>query len=1119
MVFLTILERSRLKLPAVLSFRSIQPSLGLLLFCLACAPAPRAVPAAGLAPAPEIPILLEEGRPVERVLGGGERHEHRVAVEAGWYVRLEIEQAGVDVAASLLGPDGATLFSVDDPDGLQDKEIVAVIAPAAGELVLAVTPRDAAAAPGAYRVEVTARRPAGPGDVERAAAQQAHAEAWRLGGLRGERERRAAIPHFQEAALLWEAAGETRAEIDAINELGILQNALFETQAALSSFQRALSLSLQAGDLERQALSHNNLAVGYQTLGEQNRTLDHYQRALDLWREVGDARGQGRVLYGLGIIHRDRGELVQALRYLSEALPLRRAAGDTRGELFTLLGLVIVHLGLGEMEQASGCLDQALRLSGSAGEDGKGPVLATEAQFHRHRGALGEALVRLREARDLYHGTGNASYEVRVLHQLGALYLDLGDLKGAQESFQEGLALVSGKSSEGEARFLNRLGWTLYLGGDMEAALLSLGGALELSREKDLPAEIAQVLDYTGLIYVDTGRAREGLQLLREALALRRQNHDRLGGGKSLLSIGRAWQALEDLDQAAASFHEALELGRQMGDTTLVATCLYHWALLDRQRGDLHQALGRIQEALQIIESVRSRVTSEKLRITFLASKRAWYELDIDLRMRLEEKEPGRGYAAAALETSERARSRGLLDLIAEGRINVQEGIAPELRRREMELGARLSWIQEQIGLAPDPASESATELRDQLDEVGREMEQLEEEIRLQHPRYAEVRYPTPLRLGQIQGLLDEGTTLLEYFVGREGSFLFLVTREGFSAHRLPPADVLRQNVQALRTTLLRSSILTLERFRREAGGLHDTLLGPLAAALEHTPDLLISPDGPLTVLPFEVLLTDSSRGASYKDLSYLLREHSVSYVPSASVLAGLREPRPEAKVDGGMRKRLVAFGDPIYPAAQLAASPLRGPVSPAAAPQLPGTGREVDAIAGLYPEAEVARYVRGEATEENVKDNPLLQTAQRIHFATHGLVDEARPHLSGLMLTRLPGSREDGLLQVHEIFNLRLDADLVTLSACETGLGEQVTGEGMVGLTRAFLYAGARSLIVSLWPVSDLSTPELMTSFYRHLGDTRTKTAALRRAKLERIDKGVEPHRWAPFILAGESR
>ena len=131
--------------------------------------------------------------------------------------------------------------------------------------------------------------------------------------------------------------------------------------------------------------------------------------------------------------------------------------------------------------------------------------------------------------------------------------------------------------------------------------------------------------------------------------------------------------------------------------------------------------------------------------------------------------------------------------------------------------------------------------------------------------------------------------------------------------------------------------------------------------------------------------------------------------------------------------------------------------------------------------------------------------------------LDEARPQLSGLLLARDARSPQDGLLQVYEIFNLRLQADLVTLSACETALGEQVTGEGMVGLTRAFLYAGADSLLVSLWPVSDRSTPDLMTGFYRHLRDLRPKAVALQQAKLERIGAGDEPYRWAPFILAGD--
>lgn len=1057
---------------------------------------------------------------MERVLGGGERLEHRVAVEAGWYVRLEIEQAGVDVAASLLGPDGAELFSTDDPDGIQDKEIVAVIAPAAGELVLAVTARDPAAAPGAYRVTVTSRRPAGPGDVERAAAQKAMAEVGDRVRSRGEQDLREAILLCQEAARLWGGAGERTAEIEALNELSGLQLALSDFVTALDSSRLALSLAVEAGDLGGQAWAQNNLAVGTRALGDYTQTLKHYEQALALWKALKDAGEQGRVLYAMGVIHREQGDLDQALRYLSQALPIRRESGDVVGELNTLLALAGVHQGRGEREEASVCLERALELSRTAeGKRIEGSVLQAMAPLQRFSGHLGEAVTSLQQARDIYRRSGDDQMEARSLHNLGSLYLDLGDLDEALRSYEQALELFGGKNPDFEVRLLNGIGWLLYLRGDPAAAIGHFDRALALARRNNISSGIAQALGFKGVAYISLDRSREGLALLQEELVLHRRNRDRSGEAKSLLEIGRARQALGDPDGAAASFSEALALGRQLGNHGLQATCLYRWAVLDRQRGDLRQALSRVEEALGMIESIRSRVASEKLRVTFLASKRSWYELYIDLLLRLEEKEPGRGHAEAALGGSERARARGLLDLIAEGRIDVREGIAPELRQKEEEIGARLSWIQEKLGetLARNPESPLAADLRGQLEQAGEEMERLEAEIQRLHPRYAEVRYPTPLRFEQVQSLLDERTALLEYFVGQESSFLFVVTREGFSAHRLPPARTLEGKVQEVRTTLERPGPLTLGRFRRAAGDLYDTLLEPAAADLANRTNLLISPDGPLSLVPFEALLTDSVRGTSYRDLAYVLRDHAVSYVPSASVLEGLRELRPAPPAGASEPKGLIAFGDPIYPAAEVAAASVRGPVHPWAAPQLPGSGREVAAIARLYPPGEVMVYLRENATEGNVKANPLIQTARRIHFATHGFVDEERPQLSGLMLTRDAASGQDGLLQVFEIFNLRLNADLVTLSACETALGEQVTGEGMVGLTRAFLYAGARSLLVSLWPVSDLSTPDLMTAFYRHLGDSGSKAEALHKAKLERMAAGDEPYRWAPFILAGD--
>jgi CHAT domain-containing protein/Tfp pilus assembly protein PilF len=1057
---------------------------------------------------------------VERTLGRGETQELRVAADAGSYVRLEIEQVGVDVAAALLAPDGSTFFETDDPDGLEDKEIVAVIAPVSGELRLVVRPHDPQAAPGLYCVELAVRRPAGPGDAERAGAQKAMAEAWRLAASPEAQDKLQAVPRFQDAVRLWQAAGETALVIGALNELGILQSTLGENPAAVvASFERALALSLETGDLAGEAFARNNLA-GVPGALDQSQRLAHYQRALALFEQMGNTGEQGRVLYGMGILLRDRGDLEAAIGSLSKALALRRAAGDVRGELITLLALTAVYQRVGEIDKASDCATRALALSRSPGGEGReASVLQSLATLQRYRGELGEAVDSLRAARDIYDRAGDGQLKAQALYNLATLYMDLGDYEEAQRSYEQALAFFKGKNPDVEIRILNAIGRIRHLQGEPREAIGYFERALSLARQRKNPAGFAEALEFTGTADLDLGTARDGLALLEQALELRRQGRDRLAEAGTLLQMAKAWQALGDPEKASALFADSLALGKQVGDTGLEALCLYHWALLDRQRGDLRQALSRIETALERVESVRSGVASEKLKVTFLASRRAWYELYIDLLVRLEEAEPGSGHAAAALEASERARARGLLDLIAEGRINLQARIAPDLKQREVALGARLSWVQEELEkeLRLDPESAKTVAWRAQLNQLGDQMDQLAEEIRRRDPRYAEVRYPVPLRLGQIRELLDDRTALLEYFVGREASFLFVVTRDGLAVHRLPPARELETKVQEIRTTLERPGILTLGRFRRAAGDLYTTLVVPAAPILAAKPYLLISPDGALSFLPFEVLLADPGRGGSYRDLSYLLAEHAVSYVPSASVLESLREPRSVPAVEMAPSKGFVAFGDPVQPAGQQALVTLRSTSS--GLPPLPGSDREVRAIAALYAPSQVALYLREAATEENVKANPILESARRIHFATHGLVDETRPQLSYLLLTRAPASLEDGRLQVFEIFNLRLNADLVTLSACETGLGKQVTGEGMVGLTRAFLYAGARSLLVSLWPVSDLSTPDLMTGFYRHLEDLGAKAEALRQAKLQRVKAGDEPYRWAPFILAGDPR
>ena len=355
---------------------------------------------------------------------------------------------------------------------------------------------------------------------------------------------------------------------------------------------------------------------------------------------------------------------------------------------------------------------------------------------------------------------------------------------------------------------------------------------------------------------------------------------------------------------------------------------------------------------------------------------------------------------------------------------------------------------------------------------------------------------PEPLDLEGARAALDPGTVLLEYAVGEERSWLFVIDEGGLSVFPIAAGEKsLREQVESFRL-LLKDSDSDLVQLKSRARRLYGLLIRPAEARIEPAQRILVSPDGPLHTLSFAAL----RRGNRY-----LVEWKPVHQVLSATVYAELARSRRPRHDPAEMR--LAAFGDPVYPAAPEPAA-VRGGQSLA---PLPFSGREVKAIAELFPQAEV--YLGSEATEERAKS--LGTNASLVHFACHGLIDERFPLNSALALTA--EGEENGLLQAWEIFeSVRLDADLVTLSACDTALGREMGGEGLVGLTRAFQYAGARSVLASLWSVADISTARFMQSFYGHLRGGMSKDEALRAAQVEQA-RNLHPFHWAAFQLTGD--
>ena len=1085
------------------------------------------VPPAKIA-VPQVPdaYILTLGTPFERDFAAHAKDEYELRLEAGLYLELTVDQTDLDVTATLAGPDGSTLVSVNDPGRRERAERIVAIASATGIYRLTITPSGPQSPDGRYWVVLKQLRPAVPGDEDRVVAERLFAEG-RLSEFQDTQGQRRAVSLYKAALARWQAAKDEPGQVRAMVELETADFDLSQSSEAIVWSERALTLARKINDEEGQARAL--FFLGEVQLSEDPRAaLEAYGQSLDLWTRLGNATGQGKSLLGKAIVQLNLHRQDEALGSLQKALPLLHQAGELGKEATALTALQGIFMTRGETGEALRYLTQALALSRQAGDSyAEANALYNLANIQKLRGELQQALESLENALIINRRLGDRRGEFSSLYGLGSIYHDLGELDKAREKYEQALTLAETLEvmAAWRARLLNNIGWILYRQGNGDVALDYFDRALALSLERKDPDGIAAALHNLGVAEVSLGDPGDGLKALRQALELR-QGLNAYPWAQTLRELGTVYHRLGKPEEASCSFEESLAIGRRIGAPGLMAETLFRWALLDREQGRLADALAKVKEAIDLTESVRNRVEADALRTSFFSSKRDYYELYIDLLIRM-------GYQGKALEASERARARSLLDLLVEGRLDLTRGISPELKQQEKDVAAQISEIQgaliDELS-TKEPQEEKIGNLRARLDEIMDERQSLEVRIHSEHPRYSEVRYPSPLGREEVQKRLPEDTALLEYSLGREGSYAFVVTRERLEVYRLPDSTWIAAKVRAVREGVESPSRRFFSSYVRAAHELYQTLITPARPVLAGKRHLLISPDGPLHFLAFEVLLKKDGQGRKTADLPYLLREFSVSYIPSASVLFWLEGPQQVATEAGAPPMQLIAFADPLYDAKydeRTVSSSLRDAVPEFEAPlqelglgpvrRLKGTAREVAAIASLYPSTQVRLYTGGQASEENVKGNPLVERARRIHFATHGVFNERQPELSGLRLTRT--AKEDGILQVHEIFNLNLNAELVVLSACNTGRGKEVSGEGLVGLTRAFLYAGTQSLVVSLWPVADAQTPELMLNFYQKLDQIRDKAEALRQAKLNMIRKGsraARPFYWAAFILVG---
>ncbi|NOT59855.1 MAG: CHAT domain-containing protein, partial [Acidobacteria bacterium] len=604
-------------------------------------------------------------------------------------------------------------------------------------------------------------------------------------------------------------------------------------------------------------------------------------------------------------------------------------------------------------------------------------------------------------------------------------------------------------------------------------------------------------------------------------------------------------------------------------------------SMIEYLLGDFNAARAHIEPSLKIVELLRVKTISREMRTSYFGKKHVLHEFYINLLMQIHKQEPTKSHDFLALQASERARARSLIESLTEARADIRQGVDPALLTRELKLQQQLNAKAEtQLKLlSGSPTEAQASAIKKELDALTTDLQQIQTQIRQASPRYAALTQPQPLTAAEIQQqVLDADTLLLEYALGNERSFLWAVTPTAVSSYELPKREVIEaaaQRVYDLLSAPNRSvrgetekqrslrQLQASEQYPEAAAALSQMLLAPVAEQLGKK-RLAIVADGMLHYLPFGALPIPKplpkDEGSGMKDekkeksvtpsasFTPLIVEHEVINLPSASTLAVLRRELKDRKP---VPKTLAVLADPVFakddpriksrarqpeaPVPQTIASlkneritrklaqVAEGDSSELRIARLPFTRQEAEQLLALVPAGERMQALDFAANRATATSEQLSQY-RYVHFATHGLTDSERAELSTVLLSLFDeqGAPQDGFLRAHEVYNLNLPAEMVVLSACETGLGKQVKGEGLVSLTRGFMYAGAARVVVSLWSVNDKATAELMTKFYRRvLVEGERPAAALRAAQIEmwKTKQWEAPYYWAAFTLQGEWR
>jgi CHAT domain-containing protein/Tfp pilus assembly protein PilF len=965
-----------------------------------------------------------------------------------------------------------------------------------------------------------------------------------------------------------------------LNSIGLVYNDLGDYPKALSYHEQSLKISKEIGDRNGEGMTLGNIGNVYNRIGDYPKAFSYYEQSLKISKEIGDKNGEGSTLGNIGNVYDNLGDYPKALSYYEQSLKIKREIGDRNGESNILNNIGNVYNRIGDYPKALSYHEKSLKIRRKIEDkNGEGSTLGNIGNIYDNLGDYPKALSYYEQSLKIKREIGDRNGESNILNNIGNVYYKLGDYPKALSYHEQSLKIskeIGDKNVEGNN--LNNIGLVYNDLGDYPKALSYYEQSLKINREIGNKNVEGYNLGNIGIVYNSLGDYPKALSYYEQSLKIKREIGDKNGESGDLNNIGNVYNNLGDYPKALSYFDQSLKVSKEIGVPTSTIELNIGDALLEQgwlkeayevfqrlkdpirlgryyvRTGDFKKAedefaysvekneaktiptaeflltgyiglglsyeglkdypkaKGYFQKGIDLIEKQRGALGG--------AGRERFLEAKVQGFSRLEPyngmirsliKERGKDCQKISLLYAERVKSKTFLEMLAtrgvKGKTEEDKAILEKEKEYQQELRVLRKRMEVLEGLGAKAPQGELPQLKKELEKKETEFERFIKEVKLQNSELASLISVTPTPVEKIQSLLEKETTLLEYYATEETLYAWLLTKSDIKVFEiaikekelakkldeflLPNISTRSIKVKAVITfavgeeykkeTTEKEREKNRQNFVKAASELYQLILAPLEKEIKAW-NLIIVPHGVLHKVPFSTL---------YDGQRYLAEKYAFSVLPSASVIENVVKKRKAEK------EKLLVLANPKTDYASLEFAEIEGKT-----------------ISKLFPQNEV--YSGEKATETIAKKK--ASSFNIIHFATHGEFNDRQPLQSGLLLAK--DEENDGYLQVHEIFGINLrNANLVTLSACETALAKIIGGDDLVGLSRGFIYAGTPSILATLWKVDDPATYKLMELFYKNWKQGMSKPEALRIAQmtLKNMPQYRHPYYWAPFVMIGD--